>query len=389
MIKKHFLIVCFLFQFGFAHSQSADSTEKDLVTIIEKYFPSDLRGDPSSIMKNMLNDPNTLNMVLKSNLVPKNLSKIITDLNFEFKNFENSTSNQNGLGFTYQYDKNIPISNWNKTNIGGAISLKADGNVAFQSRLNPANFLNDQVSIHLFDHKGGLVRTNDSAYIKAQRLRAKIMSKYTDLNLLLSSNELKAFNKAITNSLTNQIYGDLSLNAGLESNQLFTKKNWTFGSEFALNVNFWDKKHHWNAVNIFDYPFAIIRFLTATDQQISVDGGSFPTVIVGIDYVKPYADSIREVYGDSISYMRIKAEIGFKTKVAKFGSQVVNFVSNYKVYSELNPTAALQKSGYNKFGYFVAALQSSSGFFVSYSIGKLPFDAVNSKVYSLGFQYKF
>ena len=39
--------------------------------------------------------------------------------------------------------------------------------------------------------------------------------------------------------------------------------------------------------------------------------------------------------------------------------------------------------------YFVMALQSTSGFYVSYAKGTLPFDARNDEVYAVGFHYKF
>ena len=65
------------------------------------------------------------------------------------------------------------------------------------------------------------------------------------------------------------------------------------------------------------------------------------------------------------------------------------FNANIRYYQELNAESEIISADLDDHIYFVMALQSSSGFYVSYANGKLPFDAKNNEIYSIGFNYKF
>jgi len=382
-MKKYFFFLLTIWLPSLCYGQKTDSSTSFIADIVKD-------AGPNFDLKKALNDPNTLNKILKNDIANKEVYALIETLNFEFKTFENTTTNQSGLGFSYQYDKdfNTALRTYKKTQFGGSFSLQANGNVAFNSNINPANFLNNKASIHLFASSGGVKRRLSDADFKKLLELDNILIKLPKSEIDKSEAFKEKFDIMLSN-VTNQYYTDFSLVGGLESNQLFTKKQWVLGSELAYDMKLWNTNSNSNIFNVFDYPFALLRMLSGTDKKFTVDGSTFPTILVGIDYVKPLADSIRERYGDSSSYIRVKAEVGFKTKLAKISDQVIYFVSDYRIYKELNPSASLVKAGYDLYNYFVASIQSSSGFFVSYSYGKLPFDAVNDKVYSLGWQYKF
>ena len=63
--------------------------------------------------------------------------------------------------------------------------------------------------------------------------------------------------------------------------------------------------------------------------------------------------------------------------------------SDLRWYRELGAPAAVSAIGLDEFTYFVAALVSSEGPYVSFSTGRLPFDAQQDQVYELGFRLHF
>ena len=79
----------------------------------------------------------------------------------------------------------------------------------------------------------------------------------------------------------------------------------------------------------------------------------------------------------------------FRTFVSRIEGENIFFNANVRYYREINASAAIKAANLDEYFYFVGALQSTSGFYVSYARGKLPFDAVSDEVYAVGFHYKF
>jgi hypothetical protein len=72
--------------------------------------------------------------------------------------------------------------------------------------------------------------------------------------------------------------------------------------------------------------------------------------------------------------------MSFKTRVARIGNEVFNFSSNYRWYNEGNASQAIKTNELVFSNFFVAAILSNSGLFVSYTTGKLPFDKKNDQI---------
>jgi hypothetical protein len=164
----------------------------------------------------------------------------------------------------------------------------------------------------------------------------------------------------------------------------------TPGLAADLGAKAWNNKNTLAYINIFDYPFALLRLITGTDKKFTPYGSTIPTAQLVFDYVIPTSDTIRKnLAGNLDPFPRIKFETSFRTFITRIKKENIFFNADFRYYQELSAPDAIVQAGLDHHIYFVMALQSSSGFYVSYANGKLPFDATNDEVYSIGFNFKF
>ena len=174
-----------------------------------------------------------------------------------------------------------------------------------------------------------------------------------------------------------------------ESNQDFSKKQFVYGGDLFIGAKGWNNKSTYATLNIFDYPFALVRWMTGFDPKFTPYGSTFPTMQVTLDNVNPQNDPQRQaITGNLDPFTRYKLESSFRTFVTRVKNENVFFNANVRYYRELDASQAIKTAGLDDHFYFVMALQTTTGFYVSYSKGKLPFDAINDEVYAVGLQYK-
>ena len=191
-------------------------------------------------------------------------------------------------------------------------------------------------------------------------------------------------------SYTDQYFFAFNPRFSFESNQDFSQKQFVYGGDLQLGAKAWNNKSTLAVLNVFDYPFALIRWATGADKTFTPYGSTFPTVFTGIDNVNPQTDPQREaIVGNLDPFNRFRIESSFKTYVGKIESQKVFFSANIRYYKEIDASAAARAANIDEHFYFVGALRTTSGFYISYVNGKLPFDAIDDEVYAVGFNYKF
>ena len=138
-------------------------------------------------------------------------------------------------------------------------------------------------------------------------------------------------------------------------------------------------------LNLFDWPFALIRWMSDYDTELAPLGGTFPTFLLSLERVDPGNDPISKMLGDSTSFNRFKSEIAFRTPLSSLSFVEVNL----RYYRRLNPPTAIKQANMDAQFYFTAALIAPNGLFVSYTTGRLPFDDRDDKVYAIGLRYNF
>jgi len=312
----------------------------------------------------------------------------LNDLNVKFKTFQSINSSATSLGFSYDF--NYSYSNFikkDKKRISNALSLKLKGNVAFNRNVNPNDFLESSLNYSFSMFTGGVVKQNNAAiFTELNNIQAKL----TSIRDMKSQEAIDLWKKFGENmQYSDQYYFAINPRLSLESNQDFSKKQFVYGGDLFIGAKGWNNKSTYAALNIFDYPFALVRWMTGFDPKFTPYGSTFPTMQVSLDNVNPQNDPQRQaITGNLDPFTRYKLESSFRTFVTRVKNENVFFNANVRYYRELDASQAIKTAGLDDHFYFVMALQTTTGFYVSYSKGKLPFDAINDEVYAVGFQYK-
>ena len=374
------------------------TAQQDIQSIEETAKAMSLKGLSEEAIKDFLNknidDPQLYNDAWNSflNYISAKDStawNLLKDLNVVFKTFQSTTSSASALGFTYDFTYNYnKFTRTDKNRTSNSFNFKARGNVSFNRNVNPNDFLDTSLDYSFTKFYGGVVKQADTAtFSKLNEIENKLalLSDPKGAQAQKLWEEYYSYLK-----YTDQFYISFSPELSLESNQDFTQKQFVYSGNLALGMKSWDKNSTLSSLNIFDYPFALIRWLTGTDSKFQPYGSTFPTLLAGVNYVNPISDFARQaVTGNTDGYERMNLESSFRTFVAKVEGENIFFNANIRYYKELGASAAIKAADLDEFFYFVGALQSSSGFYVSYARGTLPFDLQSDEVYAVGFHYKF
>lgn len=392
MIFRSILVICLVIVSNAGSAQESVKNEliKTLKQVDPQIDPKTAESLSLTAIKEIFLKPELLNDVFFKSLevLEKKSSipyKFIRELNIKPKAFQ-ADSFPVSLGFEYKY-----ANNWTKNKKTGKslflqnYNLSFNGDVAFKKKQNPNSFLESSFSYDgAFLWGGHPMKIDDATSDKIQEIEDSILERrqrkepYMDL--------YQKVNSLIT--VSDQFYLGIKGKFAFESNQDFTKRQFAPGVLVGLGAKGWNKNEALRYLNIFDYPFAAIRFLTGTDATFNVYGATFPSVLFGLDYVIPDNDTVRKkLIGNKDPFIRLRLEVGFKTRVARIGKEVIHFSSNFRWYQELNSNNAIKINKLDKSTFFVASLESYTGLFISYTSGKLPFDRKNDQVYALGFRY--
>jgi hypothetical protein len=370
-----------------------DAQDRDLFDLKKS---QKLKEEMTAIVKGATKDPQLYNTIwsefLKRVAAKDSLKwRFLNDMNVEFKTFEAQDKIPASLGFSYKLDLKYGKYTENLANHSRgaqALNFSTTGNVAFKKENNPIDFLESNLDYSFTKFKGGVTKVTDESFLTELNNIETELAKLDDPNGNEAKSLWQEFNKNL--KLSNQFYYGVAPKLGFESNQDFTKTQFTYGLVVSGGVKAWDDSNRLAKLNILDYPFALIRWLLGTDEKITPYGSTLPTLQLVVDFVNPVNDSLRKVaLGELKPFPRSKLEGGFKTFIARKGKENIFFVANARLYNEINPDDKIRNAKLDVFNYYVFALQSSSGLFVSYANGKLPFDAKQDEVYSIGFNYKF
>lgn len=371
---------------GLTLDQSADSI-----------LPKAIKGLGKEVVQNILsgtlNQPELYNdtwSTLINYAVAKDSAKwnFLKDLNIKFNTFQSTTSNASALGLSYNFNfSKVKFKANEKSRTSQSINFKATGNVSFNRDVNPTDFLSTSLDYSFTKFIGGVVKKADATIF------GKLNDVSTKIALLKdpSGKEAQDLWKEYYSYLqfSNQYYISFTPKLSLESNQNFTNKQFVYSGNLALGAKAWDNNSTLTWLNIFDYPFALIRWIVMPDAKFQPYGSTFPTLLAGINYVDPISDPARQAIGDTSGFERMNFESSFRTFVARVQDESIFFNADVRYYKQIDASAAVKAARLDEHFYFVGALESSSGFYVSYARGKLPFDAIDDEVYAVGFNYKF
>lgn len=392
IMRKILLIILTLFVTTLSFAQISDNQ----ITELTNHLKSLNKDDEAikEIINGIIDSPDLYNDVWKilvDNAIKSDSVKwkYLDDLNLKFKTFQTEYNSNTTLGLTYDFSFDWAyFKDTNDRRMSQTFGLDANGNIAFDKSLNPNDFLESSVNYNLTWFFGGVIKNSDSQIFNELNT---IEDKLVNYDNPSSPEALKLWNEFGQKlKLSNQYYFSVEPKFGFESNQDFSKTQFAPGLKLNLGAKAWSNSSTLSKLNIFDYPFALIRVITKVDKKFTPYGATIPTIQFGLDYVLAQNDTIREtIVGNLNPFLRTKIEASFRTYVSKIKNQRIFFNANFRFYQELSAEEVFKNANLASNTYFVMALQSSSGFYVSYANGSLPFDAKDDEVYSIGFNYKF
>lgn len=347
------------------------------------------------VLRQSLESPETQSKILNSYLQSDSGWQFLKDINFKFKAFDADARSETALGFSYDYQKSLtdhplPCGSEKSACIRGLdLSISAKGNVAFDSDKNPNDFLDTSLDFGFFRSTGGsLGEPVDLLAMDQAFADAKTPEEEEAV--------IQKIIAAVRPKLTDQFYIEVAGSASLESNQQFTIKQWTYGFHTILEMKSWSTNSALSKFNVFDYPFALLRTLTGYEdcgggsgKCFVPRGTSWPTFLLGITRVMPKDNDPRTLAGDSSDFDRVQGELSFKTPLARVGEDSLYISINYRYYKELGAASGVKAADLDDFDFVTVVLGGDTGAFVSYTNGKLPLDAVDDRVFELGYQFHF
>jgi len=307
-------------------------------------------------------------------------SEVNKGVNIVPKFFQPTSSSSSGsLGFSYQIEKTI-LTPVNKQEISNEafrvlnLDIKAEGNVAFNSDVNPADFLKTGLELNYVCQYSSAVSQGGPG------------SNCDPTNI----DTLQACIEEAKHSKTGDAF-TLLLGAigSFESDQKFEKQNATYGAHITT-VYRPAPASFTNKANPLDWPFRLVRVLTGDPWGFAASPDAFPKLRLAAERVKPVDDKDREaVLGATPDYNRANIEIAMTSPVGTFQGKQVKFEGSWRYFKEIGADEVIKTAGLGEFSYFAATLKHDSGWQLTYATGKLPFDRQNEKVWELGYKLQF
>lgn len=364
---------------------------KDKIAATSPLFATGLEGSKFKTLANLvLNDPGVYNEVwgrVYNSIREKPDRLLFKNLKIKFKTFQGNDSNRTSLGFSYKWDYEInkkKNTDYERSEFITKINL--DGNIAFKKSLNPQDFQSAKLVIGKNGFLGGTVnKVSTDITRELNKINQKLLA-IDDEDELANSELWNEITRAM--GIKNQYHYNFSVTGGWEGSQDFSKSQITYGGELRFGAKSYADKNLLAQLNILDYPFALIRYITGTDKSLGPYGAALPLITLGVDMVKPAKDTVRkQLTGDMNQFARFRFEAGFRTLLLNINSITLHFNAAYRYFNEINPSAAVKKAGLSRSSFFTFSVTGANTYFISYSYGKLPFDRTDNAIYEMGFRF--
>jgi hypothetical protein len=369
----------------YGNSFQPDSIKKTNAGMIES--EEQLISDFITRSAEKYGNPSSLNVVINNLIGGK--KNFLKDLNLRFNNQQ--CGDVTFLGLNYSYQKNVTANSFSESEMnssGLSFSVATEGNLVLGNLENPNDFLKSRVSFHYYHNSSGVEKASDQLQRKKTDLEITL-SEYEDKTEMKCSPEYKEYMSVYSQFLKTQLYWDFNLNASIESNHTFLKKQFVYSAQLGVDIKAWNMYSELSKLNIFDWPFAALRWLNGTDEELCPLGSTIPTMLFDIALVDPVKDEMRKLLNLTKPYPRFGFETAFKTLVSDVSGERIFFTADFRYFKELGAKEIIKILNMDENFYFVAALIQDDGFYISYAYGNLPFDRKKDAVYSIGFNFKF
>lgn len=247
------------------------------------------------------------------------------------------------------------------------------------------------MDLKLFVAKGGFKPDVDVARADALQKALLLTPKYEDEDALDASPEWGQIMRSMGANLETQWILDLGAKVAMESNQDFSDTQYAYGLQAAGLVRAWNGDSRLARFNIFDYPFALTRFVatcvSGKSAKWAPSGRYLPTLLIGVDMVDPANNDTRlAVDPEEDPYPRLSGEIAFRSEVAQIGNKDLLFSFSLRHFQEIDPSDAITDADLDEQTYTAFSLDYGN-VRITYADGKLPFDREEDNSFQIGLKF--
>lgn len=363
---------------------------------------------------------------------------VFKDLSLEFVQLSDRDGNS-VPGLKYDYSRMFGEIERDGTDWSSYLRLTSAGTIAFDGDVRPRDFLESELTWRVSFDRGGITSPSDSARIsglrdafrkhadedadaderaaaemeamsyierKAGESEAAFDTRKQALSNELASSRMQAVLAAAAVEseaelqrndeylmlsseavMEDQWHFDLGLDLGLENDQDFSQRQYTFGLASSLEFKAWEEQSWLPYANVVDYPAAFLRMLTGYDEGFEPGGHLFPILSFDVAQVAVDRNRARAGAGDDDDFLRAHFEASYRAPVGEIGEDLYYLDAGYHHYADLDPSGAIEAAGLDDYDYFKVELSTAEGVFASVDVGQLPFEARDTTVVSLGYRF--
>lgn len=227
----------------------------------------------------------------------------------------------------------------------------------------------------------------------------------TGFDMGINSIQLKDLDQCSDNECSNSVkddsfVGKLSAIYQFETDRGFDNKQHAYGGKFRI-VYKKSEDSRLQYFNPLEWGPSAIKALIGDGVDIS--GGRkliapkpfaeayLPSLAVAVEQVDPEEDDIRASIDPTLkSFARVRADLSYSSTLFKLSNdQVYRASFTYRYFHELSPEKAIEAANLDSFNYRTFAIHTPNNIVISYSKGRLPFDAGSEAMFKVGWENNF
>ncbi len=224
----------------------------------------------------------------------------------------------------------------------------------------------------------------------------------TGFDLGSQSNRLKSLDQCLDGECSNNIQDDsfiakFSATYQFESDRDFDNKQHAYGGKLRLTY----KKSEESKIqylNPLEWGPSVVKAIVGRtslgDEKLKAakpfEEAYLPSINIAVEQVNPEKDSNRkEVDPELDKFERVRIDISYASTLLKLRDDVYRASFTFRHFQEISPEENIEDANLDSFTYRTFAIHTPGDIIISYSKGKLPFDAESDAMFKIGWSYNF
>jgi hypothetical protein len=317
-------------------------------------------GDYEQTLNNMLKNTELMSAMLNSPFLSNRLDKLPVNITFKVLDIEEDDS---VLALEFDFKRSISntiYSDNGKREKSYSVDFSLDGTATQNDEENPRNFIDASLSFSL---------SNQPTFNEAKAVKA------------LKENYWCTLQENINDIGCAALLAD-------GTTEFFEQFGSAYFLEYGVDLSY-ETDQSFEASNTVISGFLSVQYEDFRRTTFIGANSIVPSIRIGIDTVKPNADTPRAMQGDDSSYERLSAEFHLAVPLTRLFNIPYLFSYNYRMYDELDASSLVKEARLDSYRLRTYSLSTPIGLFVSYSSGKLPFGLEEQNTVELGFKTYF